>query len=244
MDNAQNTPKEKSLLPAILIIAQIIFIVIAISIIVLNSHSEEISSVDYKRQPKVTIENLKSVLPDATNNYTDVLETHLANTVELNTNNYNVTSSKAIIRDGSFKMVNLDKDNVVFYSMIIDIPELEQSYQIYDHYSGDKEPANRMYILCLDDNAEKVYPDFDCRDEYPDSTRRDIATSYIGYFDFGDFHAFTDQNDKTAIGITPYSPDITEDQKASYIRRTKEAVSSLSVSPDLFNYLVLDPAQP
>lgn len=241
MENDQNTLKEKSILPVILIIGQILFIIIIVSIISLFVRDEEISSVDYGRQPKVTIEDLASVLPDPSKTYIDVLESKLAQVISLNSGNYSTSDSEAIIRDGTFKLVNLDKDNVVFYSAIVDIPNLQQSYQIYDHYSGDKEPANRMYILCLDDDSEVIYPDFDCRDDYPSDIRVNIASGYIGYFNFRDFHAYPDEKDHSVIRIVPHTLTPSDSDKTDYINRAKEAIDSLGVPSSLFKYEVTDP---
>ncbi|MBR2841578.1 hypothetical protein IKE80_02255 [Candidatus Saccharibacteria bacterium] len=241
MENNQDSRREKTIFVTALIVGQIIFIAIIAFIVSLFVHDEKISNVDYERQPKVVIENIKSFLPDATQDYSAVLGQKIAKTVESNAPNYDIFGSKATIRENTFKMTKLEKDNTSFYSMIIDIPNLQQSYQIYDVYSSDNEPANRMYVLCLDNPSEIIYPDFQCKDEYPLNMRSIIVNYYLPYFDFNYFSTFMEDNfTKIYINPTEYSP--TEKEKETYLQETKEAVRSLGVSPDLFTYEIATPS--
>ena len=119
MENNQDSRREKTIFVTALIVGQIIFIAIIAFIVSLFVHDEKISNVDYERQPKVVIENIKSFLPDATQDYSAVLGQKIAKTVESNAPNYDIFGSKATIRENTFKMTKLEKDNTSFYSMII-----------------------------------------------------------------------------------------------------------------------------
>ena len=239
MEDSQELLKEKSILIIAFAIIQAIFIAIIVSLASLFMHNEKISSVDYERQSKIEIENIKSMLPDATQDYLNILSQKIAETVELNTQNFDISESKAIVRDGTFKMTKLDKDNVSFYSMIIDIPNLKQSYQIYDHYMSDSEPANRMYVLCLDQKSDIIYPNFGCKDNYPPNMRNNIVASYLGYFNFDYFSTYLDPDDPGTIII---SPSVTYDNdaatKSRYIEEVKAAIDSLGISSDHYQYYV------
>ena len=94
------------------------------------------------------------------------------------------TSVEAFIREDSIREVYFENKDVNYFSAIIDIPELEQSYWFYNEYSNDK---NNEYIdysktyrlFCLDDSQEKIYPDFGCEDGFGLKGRPEIVSDLI-----------------------------------------------------------------
>lgn len=238
--------KEKSIILALLLVAQVIFIIVIVSIIVLNSKNERIEQANYDRQPFVEIENIKTQLPSIPDEYSRIIEQVLAETIALNTEEYSMSNSKATIREGTFNALTFESINSVYYNAIIDIPDLQQSYQVYAAYSiNEKEPSSASYytryILCQDNYSEKIYPDFDCQDLYGADARRIIVSKYLDLFSFEYFSPYLKDNDLSTIYINPINSQIDETTKESYIQETKNAVSSLGISPELFSYNILIP---
>ena len=241
MDNQdQHT---KSILPIIFFIAQVIFIIIVISILSLNVKSDKIGEMEVNRQPTLTIKDLNSQLSDGV--YQGSIETVLTKTVELNTENFNVNDT-VNIREGSLSTIKFENIDSVYFSAIIDIPNLQQSYQVYALYPLSNEaPAelsySTQYVLCLDGYSEKIYPNFDCKDLFESDTRQYIVSVYLEYFDFDGFSAFTTQNSDYSIVYIDADPDLDlyDTTRQSYIQEVKKAIRSLGISPELFEYRVI-----
>ena len=239
-----NQKREKSILPAILLILQVLLIIVVISLIVLNSRSDEIGATDYERQSATTIENLDTQLPDAPSGYLGLIERDLARVIRLNSADFDVNSSKAVIREGTLRTQTFQSVGGTYFSLIVDIPNLQQSYQIYAHTPADDTASEvasytTQYVLCLDDKTERIYPDFQCQDGYPSTVRSSIANIHLKYFDFNYFTAFVDSNDFGLININPVNFNTDDATKAQYIQTVKDAVDSLGISPDIFTYRVL-----
>ena len=235
--------RNKSILPIIFIIIQIIYMIIIISVLLSNTKNDRIEQMDIGRQPTISIKDLNSQLPD--NAYRGPIETVLTKTVELNSTEFNTSDSTANIREGSLSTVKFEDIDGIYFSAIVDIPNLEQSYQIYSFYSiGDRTPESlaysTQYVLCLDDQADKIYPDFDCQELFPQDARRSIVFSYLKYLKFNDFSLFPTQKPNSSIIYIDVDPtlDISTDTEQSYIQETKKAVSSLGISPELFEYKI------
>ena len=239
--------KNKLILFSIFLGIQVLFIIILVSIIATNTASDEIAQTDFERKKNVSIEDLDSQLPYAP--YSGHLMATLTTTIEQNATEFDPEQSTAIIRDGSLKTVEFENISSVFFSAIIDIPNLEQSYQVYSMYPQDTgdfnlDLYNTQYVLCLDEYSKKIYPDFNCHDLFESDTRRYIASKYLSYFNFNNFSPSVSQDFNT-VGILPLSSgEITKETADSYIEQTKSAISSLGISPDLFTYSIIDSTDP
>lgn len=236
------TRQEKTIPIIAFIIIQILFIVIVISLVAIFSKSDEISDADYERQPSITIENLTSELPNAATGYVDLIERGVVDTIELNTGSFSLSDAKAEIRPGTLKIQQFDGMEGYYFSAIIDIPNLQQSYQLYDQYPTDDSPpnstpSNMRYVLCLDVPSEIIYPDFDCKDIYDTDPRPRIAANYLKYFDFAGFTASVDAETKTVFinladsSASPVTQEI-------YVDQVKDALSQLGISPKIFTFKV------
>lgn len=240
--------KDRSVPLIIFLISQIFLIIILVAIIFLNRSSSEILSTDYESQPSVAIEEFNNELPDSSSLYLGLIERSLLKTIELNSDSFNINNSKAEIRDGTLVTQKFDDIDGTYFSMIVDIPTLEQSYQIYAlaPMEGNKDPNilsyYTQYILCLDDYAEKIYSNFQCEDEHPVDTRTGIVVSYLKYFDFDHFNAFVDSSNPSVINISTGSLDSIDEKTGNiYIQEVRDAVASLGISPDIFEYRVMQP---
>ena len=241
MDNQNQS--NKSILLIAFIVSQIIILAIIISIYLLNVKSDEIGQMETDRQPTISIQDLEARLPGS--KHQETIEIALAKTLELNSGEFNTSDVVANIREGSLITVEFKDIDGVYYSAVVDIPNLQQSYQIYSFYSvGDKTPEglsySTQYVLCLDDHSEKIYKDFDCRDLFPSNARRTIVFDYLNYFQFNNFGVFTTRKADSSTIYIDVDPtiDLPSSVEQSYIQETKEAVRSLGVSPELFEYKI------
>ena len=241
----EDNRKDKSIPILIFCAIQIFIIVILISIFLIFRKDERISNVEYERQPATTIEDLASELPEKPDNFVSNLERELAKTIELNTDNFDMTNTKAEVRQNTLKIQRFNRLEGYFFSVVVDIPNLQQSYQIYNFYPASNSlpnstPPNSLYVLCLDENTEKIYSNFNCKDNYPSETRRNIVASYLKYFDYDDISMTVDNVNPSVINITPKKYNINDSERKAFVEKTKEAVESLGVSSSIFEYHILE----
>ena len=243
MKNQQKIPTKISPVIALAITIQIIFMIVVISVIVhANSQNHEITT--RNDRPRVTLNDLSSGDTNLPQNYIEDISLSLTSAMELNTTKLNVPASSAIVRDGSLILTQFEKQQFNALSFIVDIPDLEQSYQIYYKYPVNTDTTTTPYfnnpraVLCLDENSQIIYPDFNCQSLYPADTRQRIATDYLPFFEFNTSSAAIDSKDPTIINITPVTTD-TNLTDETYITEIKSAISSLGVSPTLFQYHVI-----
>ena len=251
MEQDQNSTEYKihvSIPVVVFVIAQIIFIIfLAISLPKLFQ-SDEITDEDPSRIPMATIDNYNSVIPENYSGNEELIEKTLFQLILRNSPDKDISKSvKATVRENSAKTVHFEEQNIDYYSAIIDIPELEQSYWLYSEYSSSK---NNKYIdysksyrfFCLDDSQEILYPTFDCKDDFGIAGRNELISDLIKYFDFNDFSPSYSSEQKTnEIKIYPHDFSIDDTIKESYIQQTKGAIDSIGISPNLFTYHVVNP---
>lgn len=241
MDNSNNL-KDVNYPLLIFIAVQIVFIIMAAaSIIPLLSKSDKIPAGDYASQPSVTIENLSQAIPDFPSNNTEELQHLLLSIIQINDSNVNLVDSRAIVREGTVINKYFHGPNLNYISAVIDIPEISQSYQLFYQYSNDPsniyiDPNDSIIFLCVADETNVIYSDFDCTDIYSQTTRNSIISKYLKYVEFDDFMASTGQN---IDDITIFPVDFNRVNEDDFIKQTKEAVRSFGISPDLFSYRVL-----
>ena len=237
----ETNKKEPNYLLAIFIIAQLLFFVI-IGILIVNAINQNNKINSYYDQPKVIIEGLSSNDLTLRDDIIDDISLSLASAIEQNTTDLDLRGSKAIVREDSISQVEFAQKGFVALNFIVDIPSLEQSYQVYYKYpvnaANDQTTENPSAILCLEDEAQIIYPDFKCRSPYSEDIRPKIATEYTRFMEFDDFTITLDEDDPTQININP-STKITDGTNESYISQVKAFIQDLGVSPDLFKYYVV-----
>lgn len=244
MENGHNENKIKiNPIVAVFIIFQIIFILAIVISAPKLFQDNEIGAGDYDKQPKVTIQDLKTVLSGHPEK-ADAIERSLLDIIQNNTNDVNLKSSVATMRD--LKEIYFDHENLHHLSFIADIPDLSQSYQIFYEYSDDE---NNPYLsqndtiipLCLSEYETKLYPEFVCKDLYEQTTRNAIVAKYLSYFNFDYFSAYIDLSDIFEIVINPISDNVSDVESSSYINTIKDNISSLGISAEIFNYHIVQP---
>lgn len=249
MEESQNQMENKfrlDTLTTIFAVLQIIFIILLIVSISRLFRSDVIDDNDPSRIPAATINNFDSVAPEGYSGSIDQIERTLFDLIIRNSQNKNASKDVDVfIREDSVKSVYFGNKNVNYFSAIVDVPDLRQSYWFYNEYSNT---MNNKYIdysktyriFCLDDSQEIIYQDFDCQDDFGIKGRLELVSDLITYFEFNYFSAsYPIADDSGLIRIYPHSFNIDDEAKQSYIQQTKDAVGSLGVFPGLFTYRVM-----
>ena len=246
----ETTYKLKPSLPMmIFILIQIIFVILLIISVPKLFEPDEINGLDTDRNPSASITNLSSVVPeDYPMAGVGDIEVTLFDLILKNSPDKDIsTSIKAKIREDSVKNLYFKDENLNYFSAIIDIPELEQSYWFYNEFSNDKSnkyiTVSRVYrLFCLDNSDDIIYPNFECEDDFGAAGRLEVVSDFINYFNFNNFSpSYTYLSNSNKINIYPYDYNISTITKESYIAETKNAISSLGISPDRFTYYVISP---
>ena len=251
MEESQNQMENKfrlDTLTTIFAVLQIIFIILLIVSISRLFQSDVIDDNDLSRIPAATINNFDSVAPEGYSGSIDQIERTLFDLIIRNSPNKNALKDVDVfIREDSVKSVYFENKNVNYFSAIVDIPDLEQSYWFYNEYS---DTANNKYIdysktyriFCLDDSQGIIFQNFDCQDDFGFEGKHEIVSSLIGYFNFNYFSlSLPSEKGVREVRIKPINFNINDATKESYIQEAKNAVESLGVVPDLFTYYVIGP---
>lgn len=220
----------------LLIALQIIFITVVLATIInLLNQNHEITVRDDRQ--KITISDLPAKI-NLPKDYAEDISLSLTSAMELNTTRLDIPSSSAIIRDGSITLREFPKEQWGALSFIVDILELGQSYQIYYKYPLTADTTTTPYfnnpraVLCLDNNADIIYSDFNCRSTYPENTRYRIAKDYFNFLEFDGFTVAIDEQAPSTINIIPATSTNPDDALVT----VKSTLESLGLSPDIFNY--------
>lgn len=231
------------------IIIQVVFIVfLAISIPQL-SQPDEVNDEDPSRIPVAMISNFDSVVPENYSGKVNLIETTLFQLILRNSLDGEISKSvDVVVREDSVKNVYFKNQNINYFSAIVDVPDLEQSYWFYSEYSDD---SNNRYIdyskayriFCLEDSEEILYPNFECEDGFGLNGRYELVSDLISHFEFDGFAPlYSYERGFNEIGISPHTFDeLSDSTKELYIQQVKDAIASLGVSPDIFTYYVLNP---
>ena len=236
-----NNDGEKKINPIVLIfifLQVVFFVIIGFVAMSFNNENEvEDDAMYYERMPEFIVENLveeASVLEE--DEVTDI-QKKIFKIVSENTNSVNVDKIKATIRDDSLHIRSFGDDNK-YLNMVIDIPSLEQSYEVFYGSNAIIDPEVSTFVLCLDDE-NIIYKSFKCKSSDDESMREEIAAAYLDYFDFDYFSAYLNLDDPDTVIISPaVTYDNDEVTKTRYINEVKAAIESLGLSSDSFEYYV------
>ncbi|MCR5699972.1 MAG: hypothetical protein K6G49_00865 [Candidatus Saccharibacteria bacterium] len=228
--------RQNPVLVSIFVLLQIIFVILLIFVIKnLNTSTFEESN--------LPVSNLKQDLQDLPENSVETIQTALYDAVATNQGTLNsIEDSDARVREGTLVNLYFEKQNMHYVNVIIDIPSIQQSYQIFNEWSDN--PTNQFYMLnmatmamCLSKD-QIIYQDFNCKDKYNQKGQNIVTAEFLKYFTFNQFTPILRNSDLSTVYINPVSFDINDNTKQSYIQETKDAISSLGISPDIFKYKV------
>lgn len=233
----------------IAIVLQILFITV-LTVTIFSIINQENNPLTYNSQPTISIDNPSSLGIDLPDSYINKISHNLTYAVELNTDNLDIPASKATIRDNTVTLKEFNSINSNLLSFIIDIPSLEQSYQIYYSYSSnpnkesflsedtDSSLAFNPYVLCITEESQIIYPNFNCHSAFSSNTRYTIVNSYISQLYFDIFSISIDSTNPHQINLKPFRR-VTTTLNESHIAEVKAAIASLGISPDLFTYHII-----
>ena len=238
MENNNHSIRIPPIILAIIVI-QVFFAVAFISTIVTQINQTNIIS-DRNNQPEVSMENRLLSNTNLSSEVIKDISLSLTEAIQLNTSNIDIAKSNATIRNNSLIVKEFKNYEFNALSFIVDIPNLEQSYQIFYKYPANLESNMPYYnnpraVLCLEDETQIIYPNFDCHSNYPNNTRQHIVNDYFNFISFDDFKVNIDNQNFSQITIIPSSSS-TETDNETYLSSVKSTITSLGISPDLFEY--------
>ena len=233
----------KKISPFILTIAMIQAVFVIIIIITIYKETvKENTVVPRDDQPIVTIDDLSLKVANLSDNYINDILHSITKAIESNNNNVNVSNLDIIIRNDSITLKQFDKQQFDALSFIIDIPTLEQSYQVYYKYPTTVDidnpySNNPRAVLCIDNPSQIIYPNFQCHSDYPSDIRFKIARDYISFLKFDTFSISIDKDNPSQINLKPFHRATTT-LNESHITQVKTTIESLGISPDIFTYQI------
>ena len=237
----ENGKKKINPIVLVFLAIQLLLIIIIFIIVAWINSSNDVIDNDaerYEKLPELTIENLADKVSALTESEIKSIQKKVFEIVSENSKSINV-DIKAKIRDDNVHYIAFDRHHTSYLNMTIDIPNLEQSYEVFYSSNAVIDPEVPTYVLCLEDDADIVYKDFKCKSSDDESIRDTMIETFIKFFDFDYFSAYISTDDSSTIVIDPsITYDNDEATKKSYIAEAKGAVESLGFSPDKYNYYV------
>lgn len=241
MYDSNTTSRQINYPLVIFIVLQVIFVIAGIATIVSQLGQEDaINPDDTASLPHISITNYSQSITNIPEGRLDYIQSSLLDIASINQPSINIGDTQAVIREGSVRERNFTTQNVSYASAIVDIPELSQSYQLFLQYSDDKYNRNvavngTIVFLCLTDPADIIYSDFSCTDVYSQNTRNSLVEQFIKFQQFNGFIAWIENYD--TVVIVPN--DFNQVDAERFMADAKDFVRSLGISPDLFNFRIM-----
>ena len=214
---------------------QVLFIIALIIALPRIFQSPRIDPDDRAAQPSVTIRDLGNRYDMFSSSFTREIENQFFYLIQKNNVSINLGDTIAVIRDGSANHIHFEDEKFDFYNFIVDIPELQQSYQLFLTVSEVENnqffnPNETIIPLCLSDAEEKIYPNFECKDIYGQKTRNMLGLNYSAYFNSDKFFVVRSQSTPENLMVMA-----TDDIDVA-LTELKDSIKLLGISPDLFTY--------
>ena len=214
---------------------QVLFIIALILTLPRIFQSSEIDPDNRAAQPSVTIKDLGNRFNGFSSSFIKEIENQLFYLIQKNNTSVDLGETIANIRDGSVNHIHFEDEMFDFYNFIVDIPELQQSYQLFLTVSEVENnqffnPNDTIIPLCLSDAEEKIYPNFECKDIYGQMTRNMLGLNYSEYFDSDKFFVVRAQSTPENLMVMA-TGDIDD-----ALTELKDSIKLLGISPDLFTY--------
>lgn len=228
---------QSPILVGVFVFIQLLFIVIVIYLI-------QSTNTDTYKISNLPVFDLTKEIEGLPESSVDPIQTVLYDTVTMNGGAINsIKDSDIRIREETLKNIYFSEQNIHYVSFIIDIPSLEQSFQIFHEWTNDSTNqyylVNRATMVMCPLESQIKYSNFQCRDNYDNNGQAFIVSQFLPYLSFDGFNALT-RYDKApyVIIIAPETFNVSEDTKSVFIEQTKEKITSLGFPSDLFSYYV------
>ena len=181
-------------------------------------------------EPTVNIENFHQLLPDISDQVQKAVERMLYNDIKLNNDSFTHSIEVKIKKDSLIKKSFSDAQ-LTYYNFVVDIPSLEQEYQINLNVTPDKTvtPDDGIVISCLEDKIK--YKDFTSRVPEGASTKFNTISQYIDYAGFDDIHGYTSEDNMQEIIVDITGSDKTGEEAVSQVQ---EWIKTMGYSTDDF----------
>lgn len=192
----------------------------------------------YEKMPELTIKGLKEKASMLSENEIKDIQKKTFKIVSENSESINKSTIEATIRDNRMHVKNFGGYSR-YINMIVDIPDLKQSYQVFYSSGAVIDPEVNSYVLCLNKEADMTYGDFGCKSSDDESIRETMLKTYLGAYRFEYFSAYIKDDDPRSIIISPsVTYNNSEATMNSYIQETMRAVQDLGFSPNDYTYYV------
>ena len=171
----------------------------------------------------------------------ETIKKELFRLVEVNTENAaSFKNPTAKIREDAIYRESFSSKNIEYLSFIVDIPDLEQSYQVFHEWSTIKDnpnalPNESVIVLCLED-SQKIYENFDCKDIYGQRTRTPRLFRYLAWHNFDGL--FISYPDSTQQNIAVNVLGEKDDDEVAHIQEVKDYITTLGLNPEGPSYRV------
>lgn len=239
--NNNGTKKASPILLIFIAFQALLLVVVLVTIIWFNN--DKVPDDDftrYKRIPELAVENLDNKIPDLKNYQIESIQKKVFQIVSENTDSVDTDNIKAVIRNDETHLHTFDGQST-YFNIILDIPEIEQSYRVIYSSNAVVDPEVSTFVLCLEDDEEIIYQDFDCKSSDDKSIKEKIVAAYLKLFnsEYEYFSAYISQDDASKIVISPsVTYDNDEATKAKYINEVKASIESLGMPSESYTYYV------
>jgi len=219
----------------------LVLIIVLITIIWFNNDKvADDEATRYERIPELAVENLSDKISVLDKKEIKSIQKKIFQIVSENTNSINIDKIKATIRNDELHLQTFDGRST-YFNFILDIPDLEQSYQIIYSSNAVIDPEISTFVLCLEDDEDIIYKDFECKSSDDKSVKEKVVAAYLKYFnpDYEYFSAYISQDDASKIVISPsITYDNDEATKTKYINEVKASIESLGMPSENYTYYV------
>ncbi len=140
-------------------------------------------SVIFRKNPyggEIIIDNFDDYYGSTSQDVHDQVYNALYTVVEQNVENQEqIPKDGALIRSGTNSNIKQTEGGVYYGDFIVDIAELEQSYQMYFEWADDKDNEDLSsygtLATCIKDPTLIIYPDFDCHDIFTEDEEEEAS---------------------------------------------------------------------
>lgn len=230
--------RQNPILLGVFIFIQITFVILLAILINRFANTETFE------ESNLPISNLEKDLQDLPENSVSTIQVALYDAVAENHGTLSdIEKNDAKVRDGTMVNLYFERQNMHYINFIVDIPSVQQSYQIFNEWSDN--PVNKYYMtnkvtmaMCLPED-EIIYQNFSCEDNFDHKGQNIITAEFLKYFSFEYFTPTLKNSDPSIININPVNANVDDDSKQLFIQETKDAISSLGISPEVFQYHIV-----
>lgn len=248
MNNQDNIKSFRQLM-SVFIIIHLFLLLILIFLTRTLLQDDYVKSNDYDRQPFITIDGLTDITPKLPVSSIDAIQRKLLDSIQNNIDDINTASTTAAVRANSVRIhPHLSESGLNYLSVIIDIPELRQSYKLFYEYDSESadwkpNPHELFLITCLNQADQILYSDFSCYDSHGPKIYNGVIAKYIRQLFSDDFSLYISNTDISSLYIRPFKT-VQFPQNQDYVTQAESIIESMGVPSSIFTYTITDTSYP